>query len=67
MMPFSEQRRPAATRVSIQRPDLGELAERLRARRTELLERTGIGERIASLEEELRTRQGSRDQETPPS
>ncbi len=62
-----EQRRPAATRVSIQRPDLGELAERLRARRTELLERTGIGERIASLEEELRTRQGGRDQETPPS
>ena len=45
----------------------GTLAERLRARRTELLERTGIGERIASLEEELRTRQGGRDQETPPS
>jgi acetyl-CoA carboxylase carboxyl transferase subunit alpha len=62
-----EQRRPAATRRSLQRPDLGELAGRLRARRTELLERTGIGERIASLEEELRARQGGRDQETPTS
>lgn len=62
-----EQRRPAATRVSLQRPDLGELAGRLRARRTELLERTGIGERLASLEEELRARQGGRDQETPTS
>jgi acetyl-CoA carboxylase carboxyl transferase subunit beta len=59
-----EQRRPQA-RVSLQRPDLTELAGRLRARRTELLERTGIGERLASLEEELRARQGGRDQETP--
>jgi acetyl-CoA carboxylase carboxyl transferase subunit beta len=62
-----EQHRPAATRKTIQRPDLGELAGRLRARRSELLERTGIGERLASLEEELRTRQGGRDQETPTS
>jgi acetyl-CoA carboxylase carboxyl transferase subunit beta len=60
-----EQRRPMATRKTIQRPDLGELAGRLRARRTELLERTGIGERLASLEEELRVRQGGRDQENP--
>ncbi len=60
-----EQHRPMATRKSIQRPDLGELAARLRARRTELLERTGIQERIASLEVELRARQGGRDQESP--
>jgi len=59
-----EQRRPAAPRKSIQRPDLGELATRLRARRAELIERTGIQERLASLEEELRARQLGRDQET---
>ena len=61
-----EQRRPMTTRKSIQRPDLGEIATRLRTRRTELLERTGIQERLASLEEELRARQPGRDQETPP-
>lgn len=60
-----EQRRTMATRKPIQRPDLGELATRLRARRTELIERTGIQERLASLEEELRSRQSGRDQETP--
>jgi hypothetical protein len=60
-----EQHRPAATRKTIQRPDLGELAARLRARRTELLERTGIQERLASLEGELRARQAGRDQENP--
>ena len=60
-----EQHRPMATRRTIQRPDLGELATRLRARRTELLERTGISERLASLEEEIRARQPGRDQETP--
>jgi hypothetical protein len=60
-----EQRRPMATRKPIHRPDLGELATRLRARRTELLERTGLQERWASLEEDLRARQAGRDQETP--
>jgi len=43
------QRMPAQPKLSIQRPDLGELAARLRARREELrlelLERTGRGER----------------------
>jgi acetyl-CoA carboxylase carboxyl transferase subunit beta len=58
-----EQRRPMATRKTIQRPDLGELAARLRARRTELLERTGIQERLANLEDEIRARQPGRDQE----
>ncbi len=59
-----EQRRPMATRKPIQRPDLGELAARLRARRTELLERTGIQERLANLEDEIRARQPGRDQES---
>lgn len=66
-----EQRRSQTGKMTLQRPDLGELAGRLRARRTELLERTGIGERLANLPEEIRTRQQSReqarDQEKPPS
>ncbi len=60
-----EQRRQLPARKPIQRPDLGELASRLRARRTELLERTGISDRLASLEDELRARQAGRDQESP--
>lgn len=61
-----EQRWSQSGRMTLQRPDLGELAGRLRARRTELLERTGIGERLANLPEEIRARQQSRDQEDPP-
>ncbi|MDQ4044806.1 MAG: hypothetical protein M3173_05085, partial [Chloroflexota bacterium] len=59
-----EQRRQIPTRKSIQRPDLSDLAARLRARRTELLERTGISERFAALEDELRARHAGRDQES---
>lgn len=59
-----EQRRQAPARKPLQRPDLSDLAGRLRARRTELLERTGISERLASIEDDLRARQAGRDQET---
>lgn len=61
-----EQRRAQSNRITLQRPDLSELANRLRARRTELLERTGIGERLANLPEEIRARQHARDEENPP-
>ncbi len=63
-----EQRRSQTGRITLQRPDLSDIAGRLRARRTELLERTGIGERLANLPDEIRTRQQSRDrdQEKPP-
>jgi|GEM_PF-1994733 len=60
-----EQRRSQTGRITLQRPDLGEIAGRLRARRTELLERTGIGERLANIPEEIRARQQSRDEEKP--
>lgn len=60
-----EQRRSLTSRKPLPRPDLAELGSRLRARRTELLERTGIGERLANLEDELRARQSGRDQEIP--
>lgn len=60
-----EQRWSQTGRRTLQRPDLSELGSRLRARRTELLERTGISERLANLEDEIRARQPGRDQETP--
>lgn len=58
-----EHRRESTTKMSLQRPDLAELGSRLRQRRTELLERTGLGDRLASMENELRARQSGGDQE----
>lgn len=40
-----EQRRGTAPRIALHRPDLGDIADRLRARRAGLLERAGRGDR----------------------
>jgi hypothetical protein len=42
-----EQLKASQPRLSFQRPDMADLATRLRARRTELLERAGLGDRSA--------------------
>lgn len=40
-----EQRRGASPKLALHRPDLGDLADRFRARRSEILERAGRGDR----------------------